>query len=257
MAFTVKNISDNIVTLFGQAVQKRGTLNCSSHASNAEIVTSLKNGQLYKNLQGGAIAVVNVSDFNGIGATQLELDFWASCGFFSDLSKVEPKTPPNTVSETGEQLIKSLSYDEVLDADKVVRVNDLYPAIDEINVVNESSLIIGTHYLPSEFGIQMGSGYDGLCMQLDISGSITSKSTVTVQGTLNGLTWKDVTYSVMDDTEHAYLTGSVVSTAGGNLELLWSIYGHAWSKTRIKIVVEDNPTAITTLSIRKSKMGVA
>ena len=50
-------------------------------ATGAQIITSLRGGELYKQLQGRLIGVVDVTGFSHIGASQDDLDFFASCGF--------------------------------------------------------------------------------------------------------------------------------------------------------------------------------
>ena len=155
---------------------------------------------------------------------------------------------------SGQLIVQPTGYDSLTDSQKTVRLNDLYPPLNEINVISETSRTSGTtYYFPADTGIDMG-GYDSLCMQLSVTGAGASVATVTAEASLNGTTWEDVTLSIMDDKTHAYLTSAVASTAGGNLSLLWSAYNVNWQFIRIKFVVSGANTGAVSCSFRRAKL---
>lgn len=156
---------------------------------------------------------------------------------------------------TGNLIVQPTGYDSLTDSQKTVRMNDLYPPLNEINVISETSRTAGTtYYWASDSGIEMG-GYDALCMQMSVTGAGASVATITVEATLNGTQWDDITLSVMDDKTHAYLSGAIVSAAGGNLSLLWGLYGCNWQKVRVKVVITGANTGAVSASFRRSKLG--
>lgn len=158
----------------------------------------------------------------------------------------------------GNQLVKILGYDSLLDALKVVIMNDIYPAIDEPLVIDAASQGTGTVYFPSTDGIEL-SGYESIATYIGITGAGASVATVSVEAVI-GNDWTyvcDITKTVIDEVTGFTLTGPAVSTAGGNLTLHWHRPGLNKTRFRIKLVVSGVSTGAIKVSIRRSKLGAA
>jgi hypothetical protein len=160
---------------------------------------------------------------------------------------------------SGNPIAQSPAYDALTGSEKVTQTSAIYPPIDEPIVISETSRASGaTYYWPSSDGIEMDA-YDSLTTLMSITGATTSVATVTMEATLGSSAWTvpiDVTKRTFDDANNVYLiAGSAVSTAGGNLTLLWSLYQCNWTRVRVKVVVTSAATGVVAASFRRAKIG--
>jgi len=92
--FLVENISPSEVTILGITIQRRSPRGNApgQRAANfadlmelgispADIITSLKFGDLYHAIQGKMVTITNPTDFENLNATQADLNFFEYCGF--------------------------------------------------------------------------------------------------------------------------------------------------------------------------------
>ena len=79
--FVIKNISAVNLTVLGSAVNANARLDLLTIATGSQIISSMRNGELFQLLQGKMIAVTDIWSFNNLGASQDDLDYFAYCGF--------------------------------------------------------------------------------------------------------------------------------------------------------------------------------
>lgn len=81
MAFTIRNISPIPITVMGIDVSASSNLDLQLYFSNSDIISSLQYGELYKQLFGRMIAMINPTDFYNIGATDDQINMYKYAGF--------------------------------------------------------------------------------------------------------------------------------------------------------------------------------
>lgn len=80
--FIIKNLSSNVsVTVFGNKIMPFAKLDLLTVATGAQIISSMRTGELYQLLMGRMVAVADMRSFHDLGATTDDLDFFAYCGF--------------------------------------------------------------------------------------------------------------------------------------------------------------------------------
>lgn len=81
MAFRVKNIKNFNVRIMGITLQPKAVINLKNSFTNAQIKTSLLNGELYRKLQGRMLAILDPRDFNSIALAGEQLSRLEHAGF--------------------------------------------------------------------------------------------------------------------------------------------------------------------------------
>ena len=99
--FTIKNLMSSPLVVDGYAVDPRGILDLLTVSTVAQIVPSLTNGEIYSKIMGRLIAVPFASDFNNLGLTQSQLNYFAACGFMRGGQDYAPLNPQFTAISGG------------------------------------------------------------------------------------------------------------------------------------------------------------
>lgn len=159
-------------------------------------------------------------------------------------------------NSAGWPTLRIIGLDDLTGAIRVAVQSALYPPLDEILIINDTSKTTAgsPYYGPSSDGVVV-DGYDIITFDISLTGATTSVGTITLEGTIDGTTWRDITLTAFDATTRTWVSGPAVSTAGGNLSLAWSVSVANWSKVRVKLAVSGATTGAYTVSMRRAKAG--
>lgn len=93
-SFIVKNIGPHSLVVLGNTIGINAKLDLLTVVTGAQIISSMRNGELYELLQGRMITVTDMQGFRDIGASQDDLDYFSYCGFMQGfLGKDDLKYP--------------------------------------------------------------------------------------------------------------------------------------------------------------------
>jgi hypothetical protein len=107
--FFIKNISVSFLTVFGTTIPPKGRLDLLTVTTAPQIVSSLKQGQLFNLFQGKMLTAADIASFNNIGATQAELDYFSYCGFMQGYDSENILKYPFAMTGDGYLLTSSVS----------------------------------------------------------------------------------------------------------------------------------------------------
>ena len=118
--------------------------------------------------------------------------------------------------------------------------------IAPIEIADATNTTAGTVYYPSASGINSGQ-YTHLGIELE-----AEDVTLSLEASVTGSSWEDITVAVVDAGSFSYLAAAVVVPAGAGEYHLWDLEGCAFPLVRLVAVYPNGTNSLTATVTRRT-----
>ena len=118
--------------------------------------------------------------------------------------------------------------------------------ISPIEIADATDTTAGTVYYPSASGFNLGQ-YTHLGIEIE-----ANDVTLSLEASMTGSSWEDITVAVVDAGSFSYLAGSVVVPAGAGEYHLWDLEGMPFPLVRLVAIYPNGTNELAATVTRRA-----